>query len=192
MSTISSSPRTPQQGSSAQGGGQQQGPTTQELMGMVSQLQESITALEQRNQLLEGRLAVKSVKVRPPEPFDGNRSRLRAFLTQLDLYLNMNKEKLRNEVDKIFFASTYLNGTAFNWFEPYIRDYQEKPVGEQDDDTKRIFASYARFKERLEQTFGDIDAARNAERKLWRLKQTGSASKYASEFLQVISLGFRV
>ena len=85
------------------------------------------------------------------------------------------------------FASTYLTGTAFNWFEPYIRDCQEKPVGEQDDDTKRIFASYARFKERLEQTFGDIDAARNAERKLWRLKQTGSASKYASEFLQVIS-----
>lgn len=67
-----STPRTSPQGSSAGGEQQQRTPTTQELIGMVSQLQESITALEQRNQQLEDRLAVKSVKVRPLELFDGS------------------------------------------------------------------------------------------------------------------------
>ncbi|KAI9035401.1 uncharacterized protein KD926_003523 [Aspergillus affinis] len=155
-------------------------PTTEELMGMIGQLQGHI-------QTLEGRLAVKSIKVRPPETFDGTRSKLRAFTTQLDLYLRMNHKKLAHEADKVFFASTYLTGPAFDWFEPYIRDYQEQPVDKQDDDTKEIFASYDDFKRRLQGTFGDIDATRNAERKLWRLRQTGSVSKLASDFQQIIS-----
>jgi hypothetical protein len=37
-------------------------------------------------------------------------------------------------------------------------------VKKQDNDTKEIFASYAKFKKRLEGTFGDIDKERNTER----------------------------
>ncbi|KAJ5495610.1 hypothetical protein N7539_000726 [Penicillium diatomitis] len=55
------------------------------------------------------------------------------------------------------------------------------------DVTKEIFVSYTVFKKKLEQTFGDIDAARTAERRLNRLRQTGSASVYAAEFQQIIS-----
>ncbi|KAF7139709.1 hypothetical protein CNMCM5793_007503 [Aspergillus hiratsukae] len=151
-----------------------------DLVGMVEQLQEHI-------QRLEGRLAVKSVKIRPPEPFNGTRSKLRAFLTQLDMYIQMNREKLVNEADKVLFATTYLTGPAFDWFEPFVRDYQEHTEDLQDEETKVMFASYAEFKKRLEGTFGDIDKSRNAERQLWRLKQTGSVSKLASEFQQIIS-----
>lgn len=48
---------------------QQPQPLTEELRGMVEQLQKHI-------QQLEGRLAAKSVNVRPPKLFNGNRSKL--------------------------------------------------------------------------------------------------------------------
>ena len=91
------------------------------------------------------------------------------------------------EADKVIYASTYLRGQAFDWFEPYIREFNDKPKKDQGDVTKEIFASYATFKKKLEQTFGDIDAARTAERRLDRLRQTLSAAIYAAEFQQIIS-----
>lgn len=51
-----------------------------------------------------------------------------------------------NEADKVLFATIYLMGPAFNWFELFIRDYQTNTVKKQDDNTKEIFASYAEFK----------------------------------------------
>ncbi|KAF7137057.1 hypothetical protein CNMCM5793_006908 [Aspergillus hiratsukae] len=179
-------PQTPTSSNVGRAGTQQQAAaaqpqiTAEGLMSMVEQLQGHI-------QRLEGRLAVKSVKVRPPEPFNGTRSKLRAFLTQLDMYIQMNREKLVNEADKVLFATTYLTGPAFDWFEPFVRDYQEHTEDLQDDETKAMFASYAEFKTKLEGTFGDIDKSRNAERQLWRLKQIGSVGDYASKFQQIIS-----
>ena len=131
--------------------------STEELRGMVEQLQEHI-------QRLEGRLAAKSVKVRLPKPFNGNRSKLRAFLIQLDMYIHMNREKLITEAERVLLAATYLTRPAFNWFEPFVRDYQEHKEDNQANETDEIFASYDAFKKRLESTFGDIDKERNAER----------------------------
>ena len=155
-------------------------PTYDELFGMISQLQESITTLEEQQ-------SAKSVKVRPPEPFDGTRSKLRPFVTQLDLYIRMNRSKLALESDKVLLAATYLTGPAFDWFEPILRDFQDNSEEAQNDSTVETFTSYTEFKKRLQGTFGDIDASRQAERKLWRLKQTGSAAKLVSEFQQIIA-----
>jgi hypothetical protein len=80
------------------------------------------------------------------------------------MYIQMNREKLANKADKVLFATTYLTGPAFNWFEPFVRDYQEHSVDLQDDETQAIFASYTEFKKRLERTFSDIDKEQNAER----------------------------
>jgi hypothetical protein len=67
-------------------------------------------------------------------------------------------------------AATYLTGLVFDWFEPFVRDYQEHKEDNQAPETDEIFASYDAFKKRLEDTFSDIDKERNAERQLWRLK----------------------
>ena len=53
--------------------------------------------------------------------------------------------------------------------------------------TTEIFNSFAKFKIRIEQTFGDVDATKTAERRLKRLRQTGSAANYFAEFQQIIS-----
>lgn len=176
MSTVSSN-NTPRTSQGSSGGTPQRTPDYQ---GMIEQLQSHIM-------LLENRLTAKSVKVKPPEAFDGTRHKLRAFITQLDLYIHMNREQLADEGDKVLFASTYLTGPAFDWFEPFIRNYRTCPPNRQDEDTKEIFGSFEIFKQRLEGTFGDIDAKRNAERKIARLRQTGSAAHYASEFQKLVT-----
>ena len=176
MSNNSNSNTTPRSSRGSEG----RTPTYEELFGMVSQLQESITTLEERQ-------SAKAIKVRPPEPFDGTRYKLRPFITQLDLYVRMNRSKLIFESDKVLLAATYLTGPAFDWFEPTLRDFQEKDEQYHNDNTTEVFSSFTEFKKRLQGTFGDIDATRNAERKLWRLKQTGSVAKLVSDFQQIIT-----
>jgi hypothetical protein len=82
----------------------------------------------------------------------------------MDMYMQMNHEKLVNEPDKVLFVTTYLTGPAFNWFEPFMRDYQTHDLNDQDDETKAMFANYAEFKKRLKGTFSDINKEQNAER----------------------------
>ncbi|KAJ5239577.1 hypothetical protein N7468_004196 [Penicillium chermesinum] len=152
-------------------------PTNAQLEGMLSQLQEQIMELEKQ----------RLPQIKPPKPdfFEGHRGKLRAFLTQMDMQLRL--VNFQSEVDKVMYASTYLRGQAFEWFEPYIRDYTDKPSKDRDEATKEVFASYSNFKKKLEATFGDVDATRTAERRLRRLRQTGSASVYTAEFQQIIS-----
>jgi hypothetical protein len=131
--------------------------------------------------------AVQGPRLPKAECFEGNRTKLRGFLTQMDMHMDMNKTKLPTEASKVIFVSTYLRGQAWDWFEPHIRDYYGKPVESWSMTTTDIFNDYHNFRQHLENTFGDIDAARTAERKLQRIRQTHSASAYASEFLQIIS-----
>ena len=89
-----------------------------QVLGMINQLQETITNLE-------GWLQVKLIKTRSSELFDGTQSKLYRFLTQLELYMQINREKLGHEADKVLFTTTYLTGPAFDWFEPIVWDYQD-------------------------------------------------------------------
>jgi hypothetical protein len=100
----------------------------------------------------------------------------------MDMYMQMNHKKLVNKSDKVLFITMYLTGPVFDWFEPFIRDYQTHDPDNQDDETKAMFASYAKFKKRLEGTFSNINKEQNTERQLWQLKQIGSMNNYASKF----------
>ena len=164
----------------ANNGGQVNVPPIEDVLGMIDQLHETVHTLK-------GRLQARSVKTRPPEPFDGTRSKLQSFLTQLELYMRVNRERLANEDDKVLFTTTYLTGPAFDWFEPIVCDFQENTPTRRNDVTQEIFGSFQQFKEHLQGTFGDIDATRNAERRFWKIRQTGSVARTASEFQQIIA-----
>ena len=101
----------------------------------------------------------------------------------MDMYLDVNSTKIPNEAGKVIFISTYLHGQVQDWFEPYIRDYYRKKPKEQSDTTINIFSEYRNFRRYLENTFGDIDAVRIAQKKLQRIRQTGTILSYASKFL---------
>jgi hypothetical protein len=99
----------------------------------------------------------------------------------------MNRERLTTKAERVLLMATYLTRPVFNWFKPFIRDYQEHEEDNQAPETNKIFTSYNVFKKQLEDTFSDINKERNAERQLWRLKQIGSIREYISKFQQIIS-----
>ena len=46
-------------------------------------------------------VSTKEIKVPMPDFFDGNRHKLKSFLTQIELYLQFNTGKFTNEVKKM-------------------------------------------------------------------------------------------
>ena len=134
--------------------GQANLPSPEQVLSMIDQLHETITSLE-------GQLQAKSIKIRPPETFNGTQSKLQGFLTQLNLYMQVNREKLVHEADKVLFTTTYLTGPAFDWFEPTLHDYQKHTHQMQDNNTQAVFGSYQEFRKQLEDIFEDINFTQN-------------------------------
>jgi len=121
-------------------------------------------------------MPIPSIKIPKPEKFKGERAKLQPFLVQMDMHTTINANMLGGDEGKIIYVVTHLEGAAFGWVEPAIQQYYNEPKKNWSDFTKEIFTSYNKFKEVLEDTFGDIDKVRTAERQLQELKQTGSAA----------------
>ena len=138
-------------------------PTQEEMVQEIVRLQAQIRDLH----------ATKSkerFKIATPTTYDGTQGTLRGFLTQMRAYHFYHEGTLTNNADKVLCTAAFLKGDALNWFEPRMRDYLENPEEDQDDETKEIFQSYAKFEERLKGTFGDPDEERTAERQLMNLR----------------------
>ncbi len=119
-------------------------------------------------------------KINTPEPFHGQRNKLRAFLSQVDIYINTRLSQFPTDRYKVLFAASFLRSAAFLWFEPHLRSqHKESPSALLDD--------FEAFTDALHQAYGEIDEVAVAERRLLKLKQAGSTSQYASEFQQITS-----
>ena len=128
---------------------------------------------------------IKPLKINTPEPFDGSREKLRAFFSQVELFFEFNAERFPTDKHKDLFASTYLRGSAFKWFNSFLTDFLNNKPDERDDDTVEVTQNYSNFKNKLRQVFGNFDKEHLAECKMQSLRQTGSAAKYASKFQQL-------
>ena len=120
------------------------------------------------------------------DTFHGNRSKSRLFIAQLQTYFKLNRKDFPTAEEKILFAQAHLRDGAFNWFEPYFSDWIDASTPNEDK-TTAIFDSFGAWVGEFRKVFGDIDEERKAGRELQSLKQTGSATKYASEFHQLSS-----
>lgn len=127
-------------------------------------------------------LASSSRLAKDPDTFHGKRDKLKAFLTQMQIYLHMNSSKFRTEEDKVLFVTSYLRDTAFEWCEPLLRDYFEAT-----EENPLVLSSVKALFDALTVTFGDIDTTSTAERQIQALMQKTSASTYASLFQQISS-----
>ncbi|KAL3711292.1 hypothetical protein TMatcc_005090 [Talaromyces marneffei ATCC 18224] len=74
--------------------------------------------LQARIQELEAQLAAKQPKTPKPQIFDGKRSELKNFLTQMDMHIAINGASLSTEESKVIFVATCLTREAFQWIEP--------------------------------------------------------------------------
>ncbi len=93
---------------------------------------------------------------------------------------------LPGEEDKVLCVANLLSGSAFDWFEPRMRDFLEHGTDdERDSETKRLFSKYSNFTAELKAVFGEVDEQKTAERKLLQLRQVGLVSNYKSEFRKI-------
>ena len=111
----------------------------------------------------------KPLKVKPPETYEGTRGGLKAFFSQVELYFGFNTKQFPRDKLKVLFASTYLQGPAFNWFNSFFCNFLENTPKDRDNDINKITQSYAKFKKKLVQTFGDFDEEHAIEQKMQSL-----------------------
>ena len=124
-------------------------------------------------------------KVKDLDTFDGERQKLRSWLTAANLQI-VNKG-IEGEERKVRFIGGYLRGKAWNWFEPILRESDEKPRVEWSDRATRILGSYKEMKKAMGQVFGEIDERKTAAEKLQRLRQVRSVTEYITEFQTITS-----
>src|SRR5882762_1065118 len=123
-------------------------------------------------------------KVKDLVTYDGKTQKLRSWLTAANLQL-VNKN-VEGEERKVRFVSGYFRGRAWDWFEPILRESDERPRTEWSSRTTRILGSYKELKKAMGQVFGAIDERKDAAEKLQRLRQTRSVTDYITDF-QVIT-----
>jgi len=120
------------------------------------------------------------VKVRDLEPFDGEKGKLRSWLTAA--HLNMENKGVEGDEDKIKFIGGHLKGKAWDWFEPILREKDTLSQSEWSDRTIRILGSYKELKKALNQVFGETDERKAAAEKLQKLYQVRSVTEYITNF----------
>ena len=128
---------------------------------------------------------IKPLKINTPELFDGSRGKLRAFFSQVELFFGFNVDRFPTNEHKVLFASTYLRGPAFEWFNSFLTNFLNNEPDKRDNDTVEVTQNYLNFKNKLRQVFSDFDKEHLTERRMQSLQQTGSAANYASKFQQL-------
>ena len=99
------------------------------------------------------------IKPKEPEPFEGEPTKLRNFLANLQLIFNVQPGKYDTDNKKINYAQTYFRGKALNWLVPIIEGRIPVP-----------WTTYATFKEALQDTFGDKQAKERAANAIDKIK----------------------
>ena len=126
-------------------------------------------------------VTAKEVKVPLPEPFDGTRGKLKAFLLQAELYMSFHPSKFATDESRVLWTVTLLKGPVFDWIEVYVTDYMVNQM-QAKKETMDIITNWSEFREQLQTMYGDVDEERTAERALYALRQKASAATYAAEF----------
>ena len=120
-----------------------------------------------------------NLKTNRPEPFDGRRDYLvvHTWLYKVEQYLALTEITNPNvglsDQSRIMYASTFLAGTAAVWWYTMVQSNQTP-------------ATWADFKVAITREFVPEDHVRRARDKLRKLRQTGSVSKYLSEFRNLV------
>ena len=128
---------------------------------------------------------IKPLKINTPELFDSSRGKLRAFFSQIEIFFGFNVDRFPTDEHKVLFASTYLRGPAFKWFNSFLTDFLNNEPDKKDNDTIGVTQNYSNFKNKLRQVFGNFDKEHLAERRMQSLRQIRSAANYASKFQQL-------
>ena len=127
----------------------------------------------------------RSAKVSPPDMFTGDRHKLYLYLSKCRHNFLSRPELFLTEPQKVLFASGYLDGAAYNWFQPLLDQYARTVAGDTSEGIPAQFQSFEQYAKSLESTFGDPDIVRSKERELRNLNQTTSVASYLADFSRI-------
>ena len=122
-----------------------------------------------------------SVRGNKPDLYHGDRSKLEAWLLQVDRYLHIEGNRINDE-DKVVWATTFLRGDAEKWANPILRRYMDNNVDDQDN--VDLVNDWDAFKAKMKEVFSPFKESVVAEQKIQRLRQIRSAADYTTEFQQ--------
>ena len=151
-----------------------------------SQRQQSNQQIQSRQTSFIVIMQSKSLKIKKSKIFKKERFKLRAFITQCELYINFNINQFAIHKKKVLWAASYLRDDAFRWFETYITNV----LNNFDDENvwktaiTEMFANWNNFKTFITKMYENIDEIKTAERRIKNLKQLKSAVEYAAKFQQ--------
>lgn len=127
----------------------------------------------------------RSAKVSPPDMFSGDRHKLYIYLSKCRHNFLSRPELFLTEPQKVLFASGYLDGAAYNWFQPLLDQYARSVGGDSQEEIPTQFQTFEQYAKSLEDTFGDPDIVRSKERELRNLNQTTSVATYLADFSRI-------
>jgi hypothetical protein len=127
-------------------------------------------------------------KKKEPTTFNGEATKFKSFMVQLKLEFKVGSKRFKNEEDKVLYAASLLEGRASTWFQAYLEEYLDDDVETKSDKTKYLFAKFDNFRSELKAFSGVQSEEKEAERKMYNLRQTGSVSTYAAQFRSLTTL----
>jgi Retrotransposon gag protein len=122
------------------------------------------------------------LKVQKPEVYKGERgAAARTFLQSIRIYSELRPNDFPDDATKIRWVLSFLHDKAAEWAQPLVRDLSIDPTAPRVTD-------WNTFETEFKTTFFDPDEQRTASFRLQHLRQTRSASEYASEFRGLVAL----
>jgi Zinc knuckle/Retrotransposon gag protein len=129
----------------------------------------------------------KDLKTKLPDTYTGERTKLRHFWLQVELFLGFNDKKYQSEQQKVLWIVTLFEGPALSWIEGFLQDYlnyQHMPDGgrHMKVETRELFINPMGLKKGMIRVFGDQDEAKEAVKVIQTIRQKGSAARYTADF----------
>ena len=114
----------------------------------------------------------KKLKLKEPDVFRGERSKLRGWLAQMKIYFTLMGWANDHDQEKITYTTSLLRGDAETWITPYIENLK-RPTWE----------TWPQFTEELNNQFGIIDKKGEARNRLKHITQgKRTMTEYWNEF----------
>ena len=109
---------------------------------------------------------VKEYGINKPTAFSGDWMKIKAFLQECLVYIDMNKDVYVTDKLKIGFVLSYMNEKeAKDWRELYLKDIEDPVTG------KLVYPTFGAFLTEVRKAFWSADCIQDAMYKLENLKQ---------------------
>src|SRR6266702_7822077 len=120
-----------------------------QLRGITDQINNNQQALD--NKINE--IGLSKVKLPSIERFNGTRSKLKGFLSQMQFKVTQEKAKMGTSMDQIMYTGLFLTRRALKWFKPYLTEIQTNRMTTLNQEVKYIFLNWEEFTNQLIQIY---------------------------------------